>query len=358
MSSEYDYGNARLRARLGQRLDRAAYDRLSSMTPDALLAALGETPHRDEARAAILRAKGLRAVQEAVRLHLGASLRAMRRFYDGRARSQVDWLLRRHDLANLRTVLRAQVQRQPAGAVEPLLVPAGTIDEAVLLDLASQPDIRACTGRMMAWRVPTARVAAAVAGALVEAGKNTGSARIEAALSRAFAEEVALALQAGDLEPDLARLLTDEIDRDNLLAALRLHGARERGEGDTPAGAEDLLAPGGRLSTGALLAATRHDARPDVLAALSAEPLRAEQRAALRAWANGGSLTELAAALEEAAARWAIGLLRTADPLSVAVPIAYAIAKETEARHLRLVAAAAAAPHPALIEARERWLVL
>lgn len=357
MSAELDYGNARLRARLARRIDGATYEKLARLSPDALLTALAETPYREAAQTAGLRYRGARGVFEAVRLHLGASLGSMRAFYEGRAKSQVELLLGRYDHQNLRAVLRAQIRRAPRSEVEPLLVPAGTIEESVLLDLASREGLRACIDRMLAWRVPAAPIAAALASALAEGGKGTTSIQIESALARGFAEQIQSAVKEGYVEPDLAWILASEIDRDNLLVALRLQGAGARHERLENLGPE-VFVPGGRLSREALWSAIGRASRAEALAALSNEPIPGAFRAPLDAWVREGSLPSLAGALAEALAEHALSRLRSGDPLSVAVPIAYVYAKEVEARKLRLIAAAAFSPHPVLIDARERSLAL
>lgn len=336
---ELAYGNTRLRARRGRLLVRADYERLLATSDEGLAAALAESaPYRRDVEEALPRARGAAVVVEAVRLHLGRELSAMRSFYAGAARDDVDLLLRRFDVANLRTVLRGHLHGAPADRVLGLLVPTGTLAGGVLAELAQAPDLGACIDRMVAWRVPSGPIAWALARAQERVRGGDGSA-LERVLDEANARAIDEAL--GDRpEDDLTRALRDDIDLRNVVTALRAWTARDRGA--TVPAADDAPLAGGRLSRAGFDASREAPSREEAARALVGQPLRAGWARAIVAWASDGAVAAVEETLTQLALGWALGRFSLGDPLGLSIPVAYAAAVECEAKNLRLVAAGVA----------------
>lgn len=325
---ELDYGNARLRARRSRLFDVRAYQELMSGSVDDLLAALSRTPYRADVEAALSRAAGLRALHEALRTHLARTLREVQSFYTGDARRGLLLLLRRYDVDNLVTILRGRARRADPAEVMELVVVAGTIDETTLRELARRQGLREMIDRMLLWRVPSSRIAGRLLEAFLRYQHDGDLAALEQVLLASYAEEMDAELHEKPVDAELDALLRNRIDRLNLLTTVRLW------ETTAAAARRDLdkhLLPGGRVPWRTFMAAFAQDSREEL-----ARPLPA-WRDALARWSETGDRLELSADLERAELRAAMRLFVHGDPLGIAIPVAFIVAKENEVRNLRAI---------------------
>jgi len=298
-SSAWDYGNARVRALRSRLLDARRYaDLMRASTVEALLGTLATTAYRPDVEASIARTPDLRRFDEVLRRHAARVLRALPGWYPGDANRIVQRMLAVWDWRNLRVILQAQVARMPAGEIEPLLVAAGSLDEAALATLARQDGLGAVVDLLRAWGLP--------ARGLLDDDPL-------AALDRLWAP----------------RLGGDAVDRINVMIALRLRAARV--EEGVEAEAEFL--PGGSLEAEALDDAARAPTREAAAAALP-DPWPAR----LAGWVADDDLGALFDTLEIAALRDAARGFARGDPLGPAIPRAYIAAKQLELRNLRRTA--------------------
>jgi len=307
--SAWDYGNARVRAARSRLLDRRRYrDLLRSSDLASLLGALASTDYRVDVEAALARAPDLQRLDEVLRRHGTRVLRALRSWYDGEARTEVDRDLAWWDWRNLRVIVLALTRRVSPAAIEPLLVPAGSLDAAALDTLARQPGLGPAVDLMQAWGLPVRGL--------------RGDAPLDA-LDRLWAH----------------RLGARAVDRLNVLLALRL-GAERSGERTR---SEGRFLPGGTLDPESLDAAARAATRGDAAARLPAPwPAR------LQRYVHDGDLGALSDDLEIADWRDAVrGSIRE-DPLGPAIPRAYVAAKRIELRNLRRIARGLEAGWPRL----------
>jgi V/A-type H+-transporting ATPase subunit C len=333
MSAAYDYGNARIRALKSALLSGTRYRELMDLDLDGLLAALGDTPYQPDVLAATPRHEGVRLVYEALRLNLSRTLVQMAAWYEGEAAEAIALLLGRWDLRNLRAVLRGQFARRPLDEIEAILVPAGTVTESILTELATQADLRTTIEMMMVWGVPDAKTARAVLAAWPEFEASGDFQALERVLERSRSEYVAAAVDRHD--PTLAAVLKAEVDQVNILTMLRL---LDQGEGpwDAVDPIERLLS-GGAIPIPTLLRASAADDRAAATAELGAAAR--PWLPALSRWAESGDLVGLAGDLEAKTTTAAASLFSTSDPLGLGTPIAYVWAKENEVRNLRTIAA-------------------
>ncbi len=353
--ADFVYGNTRLRARKGSLLGPTTYDTLLGLDLDELLGALARTPYGPDVERALPRFSGTRRLHEAIRSHLARALNEMRSFYGGGARELVDLLLARWDLRNLLTLLRGQAARAPAEEVLASIVPVGEIDDASAREIARQREFAAAVQLVATWRLPTPAAAQALVSAWPEYERTGDLAALESALTAAHTERVGRALaRAGDDAAPLREAVARELDARNLLTALRLREALVRDELDDAGEAESrAVLPGGRLARATLTAAIHATGREETLAAVARDESGGRWLEPLERWARGADLLELQDELEAAVTAGSVGLFHRGDPLGVAVPIAYAAAKEAEARNLRLVGeAAAGAADPAVARSR------
>lgn len=336
-SADFVYGNARLRARKGDLLQAADYERLVGKDVEALLGALAATPYAPDVEAALTRHHGVRRLHEAIRLHLARSLEEMRSFYTGSARELVDLLLSRFDVQNVVTLVRAHAGSS-SSAEEALLsiVPVGWLSEPFAREILRQHELAGAVALLARW-TPDAAQARALRTAFAEYERSDDLATFERAIVADHAARVAEALEQADPDGEtLQRFAHREIDDQNLLIALRLRSALERGEVEELALDRELL-PGGLVAGSPLKAAVRGPAAVSDLVALGGEAWRAP----LARWAMSGDLVALERELEHRWAADATALFAQGDPLSIDVPLAFSVAKQTEARNLRFLAEAA-----------------
>jgi vacuolar-type H+-ATPase subunit C/Vma6 len=334
----FAYGNTRVRARLPDLLSRPDLERLLTLDDDALLGELARTPYAREVQAEAARSRLPRSLQRAITRHLARALRELRSFYEDTAHDTIDLLLRRWDLHNLLVVVRTQASGLSEQDPTPALVPLGGLDEATAAELARQGQPEAAVDRLVAWRLPTPALAAALGRAWAAYERDEDLAVLEWQLAvTAYASLLERAGELGKPADPVADALRREIDLVNVMAVLRT--AAETRTDDRGV----RVVPGGKVSPAALAAAAREDGAADAARQLAAAPAAGRWSAPLERFADeGDDLARLEAELEAVIAAAARRDLRVADPLGAAVPVAYATLKAVEARNLRLVAEAAA----------------
>ena len=341
--ADFGYGNARLRARKADLLDRAGYETLIGKDVDVMLGALSETPYGPEVEAALTRHHGAQRLHEAVRHHLARVLEEMRSFYKGRARELVGVLLSRWDLHNTVTLLRGEAIAPHTDDALLHVYPMGALDDALAREVARQNEFAAAVQLLVRWKLPDPETARGLRDAWPDYERTEDLPALEHAVTANWTARTAEVL--GDTAGDgaaLRRFFARETDEKNLLVALRLREALRRGEsGSLPVlEGHGVYLPGGSVKIARFDDAIR---LPDVgNAAATLAAGHEGWRRPLERWARSGDLAGLQHELETRRVRDAVGLFATGDPLGVDIAIAYAVAKETEARNLRLIGEGAA----------------
>lgn len=325
---DYDYANARLRALKSQLFTRRTLIEFSALSRvDDLTTRLAESPYGDEIRAALARYFGARVVTEACRLHLAGNLRKIRGFFDEEGGRLVGVLLARWDLFNLKTILRGQEARTPAGDILEALVPAGELDESALRTLVRQPDPTATADLLRTWN---AGYAAAVRQALADYANTHDWNAFETALDSVFYGRLFGSLEKGEENDGLVQeLLAREVDATNVMTSLRL---REAGGGLSEEEVERYFLTGGGIAR-------------DWLASLARAPREEEVLSSLRASKFGTALSRLETLdiakiqfeLDHDLARFGVGFF-SRDPLTIATAIGFVTAKQVETTNLRIIA--------------------
>lgn len=329
----YEYGNTRLRVRAGRLLDADGYrGLLSSATLDGMLGGLAGGPYGRAIESALGRYRGLRRLDEAVRIHLSRQLADVLAFYSGEIRDRLRFYESRWDVRNIRTILRTLNQPVHGEALGPFLVPAGNLDEAALGELANQKDVRAAVDLLAAWQLPSPTVIRRLRHAMPGFLQNGDIAVLEAALDGAFGDSIVDFVSDARSADSFVSLLHEDVDRLNLMGALRRHQA-----GREVTLADSFLAmAGGRVSEQVWAELVELDDRAEVAAKLDGL-LPVTWRGPLAAWVEHGELWVLERELDDAATEAGIARLRLGDPLGIDVPLGFIIRKEAEARNLRLV---------------------
>jgi V/A-type H+/Na+-transporting ATPase subunit C len=331
----FEYGNTRLRAWRSRLLGPDDYAELTSAgSIDQVLGALSDTPYGPDVEDAVTRLPGVQRLDEALRLNLSRTMRTMRSFYDERPGAMVQLLLDRWDLHNLRTLLRL-----PEGPLAPddlteLLVPAGSLDDPTLRELAALPDAASRIDLLVAWDLPSATTARLLL--RIRPGYRVGEdpAILEWTVGAAFAARLDEVL--GDDREGAAAVLRAGIDAGNLLTALRMRAARIAGE-SVPAEPETLFLPAGAIDAAVWPVIAEIDDAAEAAAAITARRSLPGWDDAVSRWADHQEASTLAADLQRATARAAMARFVHGDPLGFDIPLAFTFAKETEVRNLRLI---------------------
>jgi V/A-type H+-transporting ATPase subunit C len=338
--SDFDYGNARLRARKGSLLDRPAYTELSSLDAEGMLAHLAAAAYRPEVEHATARGTGAAALRDAIRSHLARQLEQLRSFYSGRARVLVDVLLSRWDLHNLLTLLRGRATDAPWERTIAGVVAVGAFDAAAAEEVARQPDLDRAVDLLATWRLPNPASARALVRAHRHYLRTEELPELEHALvadhfARATETLRGVGPEAGPVRGEIER----EVDRRNALMVVRLVHARETtSEDDEARAAPALLLPGGAIGPERVRAALGASG-PGEAAAQVADAMPEQSLAdALERWEPEAGVHSLQDELERRSVAASIALFARGNPLGAAIPVAFAAAQAAQATNLRLLA--------------------
>ena len=331
----YEYGNTRLRVMRKRLIGRdELLTMLAAASLERMLAMLSDTQYGPDVEASLVRARGLKRLDDAIRSNLARTLGQMASFYEDRAREKVDLLLHRWDLHNLRALVRLPQSHLEPGDVAGLLVPAGRLTENELNEIAAQPDLRSRIDLIVAWDIPTSSTARLLVRARSEYEISGEIAVLEAAVDRAFAAEVAEVLDEDG--NGSSAILRAEIELRNLSAALRRRASRmdqEPGWSEPSGG----YVEGGLVPTEVWEQVADTNQAEAVVDLVTGRKLPYEWDIALREWVTHGDLATLADQLRSATTTAALARLVTGDVLGFDVPVAFTFAKEAEVRNLHLV---------------------
>ncbi len=311
-----------MRSRL---LDAGRMEELLALgTLDAFIQALNTTPYGRDLQEALARYPAVTAVDVALARNFYNSTTKILSFADGKPRRLIEVVLMRWDLSNLRVILRGKQGGTPQEEIAANLIPAGSLNEAALRELAGQPDVPAVVGAFSGLDHP---FAAALSEGLADYLETKDLFTLELRLERTYAEHgLRVASGTGHSEQVVRVLLQTELDATNVKTAFKLQGAL------TLSSEEKLrfFIPGGRAVS-------------EDLFLLLADRERAEQGMKwLRVQgfpvkAINADLTVFERDLDLAMIRTQTGLY-LGDPLSIDVVIAYLAMKHNEVKNLRLLA--------------------
>ncbi|WP_027459963.1 V0D/AC39 family V-type ATPase subunit [Deinococcus murrayi] len=262
MPDDYAYINTRVRVMRTKLLDGRALDSaLAAGSYQEFLRVLSETEFASELREATAEGAGLPELDRALSQNLFATTQRVLGFADGQARRELEVLLMKWDLANLKTVARGLIGGRGAEAILEGLVPGGTLRPAALQTAAQSSDLASAAAAIAVTGHPLARAFRAAAAAYAGSGRLLD---LEVALDQGYYRHTLRV--ARDLS--LRRYLSREIDVTNALIA---RTARAQGTALDPA----LFVPGGSLDAGGFLRLAGGDASgsADIAAILEAPTL-------------------------------------------------------------------------------------
>jgi V/A-type H+/Na+-transporting ATPase subunit C len=327
---DHGYSSARIRAMKSRLLDREFFERLvgiKSLTE--LVVALEQTDYKKDLHEAVLQAPGAESLESGLRKNIVNTFDGLRRIVDGRVRPLVDILLGRWDVQNIKTILRGLHHGVNTDEIIGSLVPAGSIDEATLEALAAQSDVRACLNLMATWSIPHSKPLTEV---LLRYQSEMRLQVLEFALDKFYFEESLKQLKRG-LDAGLVReVIMREIDVTNIMTLLRL------GREETSAKIKmEFFLPGGKQ-----LSANRYEELAelqdihDIIEGLSGTVFAKPLKHGWEGFLTTGRFSLIERALEARLIAGNVALFR-AQPLSIAVLIAYVWAKLNEVVNLRII---------------------
>jgi len=330
---DYGYVNARIKGMKSRLL--SAHD-LNDLTAkpdiDALIGALESTAYRDELLKAGIEYSGVAQIEVALRRDLIRSLRKVFSFFREESEEvYIRLILNRWDVQNVKTLLRGKKIHAPPDEVIDCLLPAGELDEAALIELTQQPDVRAIIDLLATWRIEYARP---LTRHLQEYFETRDLSVLEFALDRFYYEHALSILKNnGVYDAQIVReMIATEIDVANIRTVLRIIRDRMQIED-----AGEYLIAGGRdlgieeLSSLVLLGTIEEAIKQirgtpyEFLAEIPEKCIAAEKISALER------------ELERFLVQKGCGNFLK-DPLSIAIPVAFIWAKQNEVTNIRIIA--------------------
>lgn len=343
---DYTYGNTRVRVLRRDLLTHPEIERLVELGFDELLVALAQTAYRADVEVAMERHQGIRRLQAALRRRLARVLGRMRRCYGGVAGAEVELLFRRWDVHNVVAILRGQAGGHDPYEILGSTVELGRFDAGALHELARPIGLRGAIDLLVAWRLPTPAIAAALRDGWPAYARSDDLAALEVALLQSSAADtLGRLVDPREEAGPVAECLRRELDQQNVVTALRLR-ADASGHRLSRAEYGSLFRATDRVSNQTLEAIATAPSRADVAALLAVTRRGRDWAKPLAAWVDHGALNALASDLAADLARYAMRLGWRGDPLGSAIPVSFAFAMETEVRNLRVIGEGAWADRP------------
>ncbi|TMI80338.1 MAG: hypothetical protein E6H04_08805 [Bacillati bacterium ANGP1] len=225
---DFSYINARVKVMKSHLLPpNRVLEFFASQDLEAFIQALSDTPYNMELQEALSRFRGARAADEALAQNFYHATRRILSFADGSPRLQIEVVLLRYDLQNIRAIVRGRHTGKSEEEILATLYPGGLLSEVKLRELLQQPDLRAIADTLVTWMHPLGR---AVRQGVEAAQRSESLLDIEIALDRAYAQfGLRVADGEGGGEATFRRFLQAQITGTNVKTALKLRRMRELG---------------------------------------------------------------------------------------------------------------------------------
>lgn len=339
-SSKFAYTAARVRAKRAKLLPKEMYTKMLNMSIAEIARVLQESEYKREIDELGARYSGIDLLEMALNASLANSYRTMIKITQAGAREVVVAYLRRYDVENIKTVLRAKISGASPEAVDEALVPAGQLPVELFRRMALGDLVEVVSAlEGTPYHGPVKEIA------------NKPLHAVEDLLDKQYYEDLLKATRGTDIPVVLFnRLVRMEIDVQNIDSLLRL----KRDEADPAAILENLLPGGYEIPRGDLsrLAGLSWAELVQALERYSYyEPIR-ERLVQVK---EGDSLTDVETSLFKRLADQAF-TFSAAYPLSVLPIMGYIVSKRIEVDNIRTIVRGKSAGLPE--EVIQRQLVL
>lgn len=331
IKTDHGYANARIRAMKSRLLDRAFFEKLLGMkTLNDVIVALEQTVYGKEIHEEVLISGAALGVEDGLRRNTAATLQKILEVLNPQARGLIEILIGRWDVQNLKTILRGKHIGASEEEILSSLAPAGVIQEPILNELAKQADIRSVIDLMATWSIPYSRPLTA---SFNEYQKGYRLQVLEFALDQFYYQSALAKLRSGSLDVSLVReVVMREIDFINIMTLLRLtkeEASQEQKE-------RFLLDGGSQLERRFLSKLAEEQDIDDLILALRKTAYGSTLLEGWQLVLKTGDFSVIERRLEDQAIRKVVDLFK-ADPLSIALVVAYIWARLNEVVNLRIV---------------------
>jgi V/A-type H+/Na+-transporting ATPase subunit C len=331
---DYSYANARVRAMSARLLEPNVYKELLD-TPDynRAIAVLEDTRYAEDIEHFMMEGARPTIMDRAFNRNLVREFARIKEFFTGRPEEMVEALLARWDLYNLKTVLRGMRALIPKNEIMRNLVPIGSLDQVVLEEIVSQPDLRASLDAIMMFgREWNIRYGQAISAHLTQYLREQDLSILELALDKFHYRTIMELLKRGDANTRLVReVVKMEVDAINIATLMRICGLEL-----VDARADHYFVPGGTITTAKEFARIMELGQPEqVYEALSSKtPYRKALEAAWKDFEERGE-----SAFEDEMEKHIIRtcMQMSQDPLGIGVIIEYMWKKYLEITNLRII---------------------
>jgi V/A-type H+-transporting ATPase subunit C len=326
---EIGYVNARIRGMKSHLLDSEFYERLIHKPDvDAIISELERTPYRNDVELASVQADGIHCIENALRLNLARTSNLILRLVkDESFENLIRIVLNKWDVQNIKTIMRGKNIHAPADEIRECLVSAGELDEATLVELVKQPDIRAVIDLLGTWN---SHYASPLTRSYDKYKKKRDLAVLEYALDKYYYKESLSTLKGKSYNVTILKeLLCSEIDIINLKSALRMVR-----DGIKPEEGGRIFIEGGTVfETDFLKGLIKERRIMDVVTKLSGTPFSFLQPIGHE---ENGRISQYEKQLDKYLIEKGIAFFR-GDPLSIAGVLGYIWAKNTEITNIRII---------------------
>lgn len=216
MFNPYGYINGRVRMMRVELLEQRSLDEVQNAANySEYLRQLSETSLREDLGEATAQGAGLEQLDAALSRNYLRAVQRLRSIATGQPAQEIEALLLRYDLQNVKTLVRGVLTGRGADDIVGGLIPAGTIPWAALQAAAQSSDVPSLAQTLS---VAGGRIGGVLRGAV--SGGATASLDLEVALDQGYYR----AVLAGVRGNNVRRYFTREIDVRNLLIARQLRG--------------------------------------------------------------------------------------------------------------------------------------
>lgn len=331
MGSDYGYPNARIRAMKSFLFDRGFYQKLLDMEDISdIITALENTGYKKDIEEGIIKYPDASGVDEGLRRNISATFRKIEKMVEGEQKKLLDILLGRFDVHNIKTALRAKNVGASEDEIINSYIPAGSLEEALLVELAKQKDIRASIDVLAIWHVPFADV---LTRAFPEFNSTQKLSTLELAVDKYYYNRGMKSIRKRSLSHRFVReILSREIDSVNIMTVLRLM----KEEMTVEEMSEYFIEGGNEIKFDRFIILAEQEDVEGIVQELQGTSFGRLLSENLANFYEKQTISYLERLLEEMIIRKCVSMFR-ADPLSIAVIIGYIWAKYNEIVNLRII---------------------
>jgi V/A-type H+-transporting ATPase subunit C len=330
-SVDYGYVNARIRGMKSRLLGQELLEGLIlKPDTDAIITELEKTPYRAEIEKAAVQYTGLACIEVALRADIARTFRRIYSLFEDEVEERyARILLNRWDVHNIKTILRGKNIHETSSEILGCLIPAGELDEATLVEVVKQPDVRGVIDLLATWGIS---YSAPLTRHLKEYSEKRDLAVMEYALDRFYFEYVLEAIEGETYDDGIMREMVEtEIDVTNIRSVLKM--IRDRIPIEE---AREFLIPGGSLRVEKLEALVRAGTIKDAMKLLAGTHYEFLGKLP-EEYFKQDRVSVFEKELERFLIRKGTGCF-LGDPLSISIAIGYIWAKFTEVTNLRIIA--------------------